>query len=314
VEQGVFEAAHCWENDDRVPGPPELTAYRRSVRLRQAQWREAHGHPIGTQPIVPKAGKASRPVGSRLPLDYARETGANFLTPAALAAAHERTSAPEPHQTFDHQRFWADLLWSPAFALNLFGDLAADLHGADRAVHTWWPDVPGNVVAVRFSHSPGRLDPEYLNSLRAFDVAIELDRGDGTRAVLAVDVNYHDWLKPETPKPENRTRYLEVAKRSGAFRAGVTDALTKRGPLAVMWLEHLLLLSMLQHRSAKWSWGRFVVLYPRDNRSVAKGCEHYATLLADASSFSSMTIENLLDANALAKPVTAQLRERYLAT
>jgi len=314
MEQHILEAAHCWEDDDRVPGPPELTEFRRALRLRQAQWREAHGHPIGTQPIVPKAGKPSRPVGNRLPLEYARETGANFLTRAARAAAHERTSAPEPHQTFDHQRFWADLLWSPAFALNLFGDLAADLARADRAVHTWWPDVPGNVVAIRFAHSPGRLNREYLNSLRAFDVAIELDRGDGTRAIVAVDVNYHDWLKPETPKPENRARYLEVAKRSGAFEPGATDELTKRGPLAVMWLEHLLMLSMLQHRSGNWSWGRYVVLHPRDNASVAKGCERYATLLEDASSFSSLTIERLLDANALPRRVTAQLRERYLPT
>ena len=310
VDQGLLEAAHCWENDDRVPGPPELTEFRRLARLRQARWREEQGHPAGTQPLVPR--KPSRPVGSRLPLEYARETGANFVTPRALAAARARTAAAEPHQTVVHQRFWADLLWSPALAVNLFGDLAADLSCADRAVHTWWPDAPGTVVAVRFAHSPGRLDPEYLNSLRAFDVAFELTGSDGTCGVVGVSVKYHEWMKPETPKPENASRYVEVAKRSRAFKRGAVDTLLRRGPLAVMWLEHLLLLSMLQHPSRTWSWGRYVVLYPRDNVGVAEGCARYRELLANSSTYGSMTIEELMQGNALPKDTAARLRGRYL--
>ncbi|MFL5945638.1 MAG: PGN_0703 family putative restriction endonuclease [Gaiellaceae bacterium] len=312
MDQALLEAAHCWENDDKVPGPPELTAFRRRVRFQQAQWRERHGHPIGTQPIVPKPGKPSRPVGSRIPLDYARDTGANFLTSGARDAARARTSSPEPHQTFDHQRFWADLLWSPALAVNLFGDLAADLSSADRAVHAWWPDAPGTVAAVRFEHSPGRLDPEYLNSLRTFDVVFELDRLNGTRAVLAVDVKYHEWLKPETPRPENMLRYLEVARRSGAFGKGAPEDLARRGPLAVMWLEHLLLLSMLQRPSQRWSWGRYVVLSPRDNIGVAEGCARYRELLTDSSTFAPLELEELLQGSALPKGTSTRLRERYL--
>ncbi len=46
------------------------------------------------------------------------------MTANALAAARNRTSFIEPRQSFDHQRLWADLLWSPAMAFNLFGDLA----------------------------------------------------------------------------------------------------------------------------------------------------------------------------------------------
>lgn len=46
-----------------------------------------------------------------------------------------RLSAKEPHQSLDEQRLWADLLWSQAMCSNLFGDLAADLALADRAVH-----------------------------------------------------------------------------------------------------------------------------------------------------------------------------------
>jgi hypothetical protein len=313
LSQEKLEAAHCWEADDRIPGRPEMTEFRRRLRLHQARWREANGHPIGSQPIAPKPHDGSvRPVGSRLPLAYAVETGANFLTRAALDAARARTSVAERHQTFDHQRLWADLLWSPTLAFNLFGDLAADLRRAERAVHAWWPDAPGTVSDIRFAHSPGRLDPEYLKSLRAFDAAVVLDRGDGTQGIVGIDVNYHEWLKPETPKPENLWRYLAVADRSGAFRAGATDRVSGRSGLCLMWLEHLLLLSMLQHPSAGWSWGRYVVVYPAGNSSVADGCAAYRDLLVASSTFASMTLEELLDTDALPARTTAALRRRYL--
>jgi len=107
---------------------------------------------------------------------------------------------------------------------------------------------------LRFAHSPGRLDPEWLNSLRAFDAAFVLDRGDGTRGIVGVDVKYHERLKAETPKPENLWRYREVHERSGAFRAAAFDTLKGKSALWHLWLEHLLLLSMLQHPSGAWTW------------------------------------------------------------
>jgi hypothetical protein len=308
-----LEALHCWEADDQVPRRPEMTEFRRRLRYHQAQWREANGYPIGSQPIAPRpeVGPA-RLVGSRLPLAWARETGANLLTAHTLDAARARTSIVEPHQSFDHQRLWADLLSSAAMAFNLFGDLAADLGLADRAVHTWWPDAPGTVCEVRFAHSPGRFDPAYLNSLRAFDVAFVLDLGDGTQAIVGVDTNYHERTKPEIPKPSNLPRYLEVAERSGVFGPGAIDAVKGRSDLAVMWLEHLLLLSMLQHASGRWNWGRYVVVHPAGNSDFADACARYRDLLVDQSTFSSVTVEELLDANALPAQTTAALHDRYL--
>jgi hypothetical protein len=309
-----LEEAFCWEPGDVVRQRPAMTAYLQRTRLHQARWREAHGHPIGTQPHKPRPGVDPRPVGSRIPLTYGRETGASFLTPAALTAARNRTSFVEREQSFDHQRLWADLLWSPAVAFNLFGDLAADLGLADRAVHTWWPDAPGTVREVRFAHSPGWLDPAYLNSLRAFDAAFVLDLGDGTRGIVGIGTKYHDRLKAETPKPSNLRRYLEVAERSRAFRPRATDAVKGRNELAVMWLEHLLLLSMLQHSSGTWRWARYVLVYPAGNLDFASGHARYANLVADRSTFASRTIEQLLDADVLPPRTTAALRERYLPT
>ena len=313
VSQEELEAAHCWEADDHVPRRPAMTEFRRRLRFHQAQWREAHGHPIGTQPIAPKPdGKPVRPVGSRLPFDYARETGANFITAGALEAVRARTSMTEPHQSFDHQRLWADLLWSPALAFNLFGDLAGDLGLADQALRSWFPDAPGAVSEVRFAHSPGRLDPMYLNSLRAFDAAFVLDRDDGTKGIVGVTTKYHEWGKPETPKPSNFPRNREVAETSGAFAAGAADVLRGRTDLAVMWLEHLLLLSMLQHASGRWSWGRYVVVHPAGNSDVADAVGRYRDLLVDESTFSSVTIEELLDADVLPAKTTSALGDRYL--
>ena len=288
MTRAELEAAFAWENDDTVPGRPQMTDFRRRLRLRQSRWREAHGHPPGTQPIVPKPGKPSRPVGSRLPLDDARETGANFVGDRARAAARERLARVEPNQSVDHQRIWADLLWSPALALNVFCEEAAQ--GA----------LAPDVTEVRFAHSPGWLDFSYLGSLRSFDAALVLADG----GVVGVDVKYHERAKAEIPKPENLWRYREVAERSGAFKPGAVDELAERSELAELWLEHLLLLSMLQHESGRWRSGRYVVVHPAGNSDVAGLCTRYRELLADDSTFSSLTLEEL--------PLSETVRERYL--
>ena len=311
VSEPELRDAHCWEADDRVGGRPEMTAFRRAARHRAAQWRESKGYPIGTQPIVPRAGKPARLVGSRLPLDFALDTGATFLTADAREAARARTSYVEPNQSFDHQRLWADLLWSPTMAFNLFGDLAADTSRADRAAHSWWPDAPGVVREVRFAHSPGWLDPSYLNSLRVFDAAFVLDLPDGTHGVIAVDVKYHEAAKAEVPRPENVRRYRQVLEQSGVFAPSALE-LVDRSTLAVVWLEHLLALSMVQHEGRQWSWVRYVVVHAAGNVDYAALCERYRSFLVDDATFASMTIEDLLRSRALPAKTVSALRERYL--
>jgi hypothetical protein len=312
LSRETLEAAHCWEADDSVPRRPQLTEFRRRLRYHQAQWREANGYPIGSQPIAPRTdGGLARPVGSRLPLTYARETGANFLTARAIDAARARTSIIEPHQSFDHQRLWADLLSSVSMGFNLFGDLAADLGLADRAVHTWWPDVPGVVGGVRFAHSPGRLDPAWLGNLVDLDVAFVLDLGDGTQGIVGVMSAYHQVNKPQPPKPRRLPRYRAITERSGVFGPGAIDAVNGT-ELIHIWLTHLLVLSMLRHPSRMWRWGRLVVVHPAGNTDFADACSRYRALLVDQSTFASATVEELLDAGVLPAPTAAALRERYV--
>ena len=77
-----------------------------------------------------------------------------------------------------------------------------------------------------------------------------------------------------------------------------------------MWLEHLLLLSMLQHESGAWNWGRYVVVHPAGNSDYADACARYEGLLADRSTFGSRTLEDLLGHGVV--PAAAKLRKRYL--
>ena len=312
IDESLLRGAHCWETADAVPGRPHMTTFRRQLRYHQARWRKAHGHPIGSQPIRPaRDGKPSRPLGSRLQLDHAQETGANFLTPAAHDAVRARLATKEPHQMLPAQRLWADLLSSTAMCFNLFGDLWAEHELADRAVHTWWDDVPGTVREVRFEHSPGRLDPSYLGNLSSFDVAIMLDLDEQGRGIIGVQTKYHEWAKPETPKPSRLPRYREVAERSGMFVPGWLDAVDGTDLLEI-WLGHLLVLSMLQHADDDRTWGRFIVVYPVGNTDVADACARYRELLVDASTFAAVSVEDLLDAGVLPQPTKEAFRDRYL--
>jgi hypothetical protein len=234
------------------------------------------------------------------------------VTTAALEAVKARTAIVEREQSIDHQGLWADLLSSEALAFNLFGNLAADPSRADRLVHAWFADAPGRVAEVLFLHSPGRLESQWLNSLRQFDAALVLSREDGSHGIVAVDVTYHERLKMETPKPENLWRYREVHEQSGAFRPEAFDQVKGRSDLWSPWLEHLLLMSMLQHPGGAWTWGRYVTIHAADNVDMAERSVRYAGLLADATTFRSTTVEEVLGTGALPSSAVRALRDRYL--
>ena len=64
--------------------------------------------------------------------------------------------------------------------------------------------------------------------------------------------------------------------------------------LLEMWLDHLLVQSMLQHESGRWRWGRFVQIHPAGNLDFVDACARYGELLVDPSTFVSASIEDLL--------------------
>ena len=113
-------------------------------------------------------------------------------------------------------------------------------------------------------------------------------------------------------RPGNLARYGEVAGRANVFVPGAIDTLKQRGDLCVMWIEHLLLFSMLQHPSDGWTWGRYIVVHPAANCDLADACSRYHALLADETTFTTMTLEHLLDTTPLTGSTVAALRDRYL--
>ena len=69
---------------------------------------------------------------------------------------------------------------------------------------------------------------------------------------------------------------------------------------------------MLQHPSRAWSWGRLVIVHPAGNSDFTEACARYRDLLVDQSTFSSVTVEELLDANVLPARTATALRKRYI--
>jgi len=308
-------ASHdCLEAVDKVPGDPETTAFKRRARFHQALWRQAHRLPEGSQPMRPRKGQSSRPIGSRIEVDSARERGSNFLTDAARDAVHWRVSHPEHNQTLDVDRLYADLLSSMPMCFNLFGPIAGDSDLATAAVGTWWPDAPGRVRAVRFEWSPGRrVRGRFLENRSAFDVAFELDLEDGSLGVVGVETKYHEDCKGEKPPAEKRLRRYEyVTRESRVFVPEALDALVGTH-LQEIWLDHLLALSMLQHVPRRWTWAKFVLVHPAENPSYARAAAAYSQLLVDPSTFEVRTIESLLDGGVLPGDVVSVFRERYLS-
>ena len=309
-----LRAHDCKERVDIVLGDPETTRFKQHARLHQALWRESRDYPIGSQPMCPEPGDPSRPVGSRIDLKFAYQSGANFLHEEIRRVVRNRLANPQPHQTLAEDRLYCDLLSSMPMCFNIFGNLQADINMADRAVHAWWPDVPGRVCAVHFEWSPGRrLKGEYLENRSAFDVAFELELPDNGLGVFGVETKYHENCKSEdTPSDDRRRRYTEVARKSDLFTESAIEQIMGTD-LQQIWLDHLLALSMTQHPSKKWSWAGFALVHPAQNPSYARACERYKFLLKDPSSIRVSTLESLLSANVLPSETASAFAERYLA-
>lgn len=302
--------AHCWFDRDRVPNDPATTAWKRLARWRQACWREGRTYPIGSDPL--RGGSRAEPVGSRLELQFAQKTGANFITPQGLAAARARLALREDHQQIDPERLWGDLLAPEALCFNLFGTLAADPSSASCACKTLWPDLPATGACLRFLHSPGRLDRAFLGDQGAFDAAFELDGPLGA-GIVGIMLRYHEHTaRVPAPQPELLARFMAVSERSDQFRPGWNKALIGT-ELQPIWQGHLRVLSMLQHASQRWQLGRFVLVYPALNPSFTAAAARYADQLIDSTTFEAVTIEALLRTTGVLDRVTRDaLLARYV--
>ena len=243
-----------------------MTEFRRRVRYHQAQWREANGHPIGSQPIAPRPGGAGaarrEPPPARLRPRDRREL------------RHRRRARRGEGPNVDHRT--APELRPPAAVGRppvVAGAGLQPLRRPGRRPRARRPGRP-HLVAGRARHGvptsasrtrrAGSIRP-YLGSLVAFDAAFVLDLGDGTQGIVGVDTKYHEREQAgDTEADAAAAVPARSPRRSGVFGPEAIDAVNGT-ELTVMWLEHLLVLSMLQHPSRAWSWGRLVVVHPAGN-------------------------------------------------
>lgn len=303
----ALKALFAWEGVDSVSKQPDLTAFKRRARYTQSVWRDRQGFRMGLH----KQNDVVRPIGSRLGRPHA-DRGDNFLYPEALDAVRHRLANHEPHQLLMTGRLWGDLLSSMPMCFNLFGECWADHDQATTAMAALRPEPPGKVEDVRFEWSPGRLDPRFLNNKSAFDVAFLLDDPSAGRGVVGVETKYHEHANTESrPRADRLDRYLEVTEVSGAFHPGVEQKLIGTD-LQQLWLDHLLVLSMLQAPGEGWMWGRFVLVAPSRNPSFKDVAHRYQACLTDTATFAFVTIEDLMAAGVLSPPRRAAFEDRYL--
>lgn len=292
-----------------------MTAFKREARYRQALWREGRGLASGSHSNskrgIALGGKATIPRGSKLDTASA-DAGQNFLSEPIRHAVQVRLATREAHETLDETRLRGDLLSSMPMCFNLFGELHQDATKARQAAQLLMPAAGDGEVEVRFEWSPGRRNDRYTGDGTAFDAAF-LINSSLSSTVIGIETKYHEHAAREasSARAGQEDRYRKIASDSGVFSPGWEDLILET-PLRQIWRDHLLLLSMLQPLGG-WTDGRYVLVYPERNTSFARAASAYREVLRDDATFAALTLEELLDADVLHTPATAELfRERYL--
>lgn len=310
------------EDVDRVPGRPDITAWRRAARLHQHLWREQHGWPVGAQRRPARLGGGSRNIGSRVDDEVALEKGTNFLHPAAFEAAQHRLATPQPFQSLDESGLTADLLNSLALACNLFGPMWADERLALTAAERWFRGVgaTNQSCAVEFEWSPGRRNRQWLDDTTSFDTAFHLSGRDGER-LIGIDVRYHEYpeVQPLFTGPAERQlprrpgdRLIQVTEQAELFRNPQWLDLVFGTDLEKIWRAHALVHAHMQAGAV--SSGLYVLVAPSGNKVWAEAADRYGRMLSARTrdTFAFRTVEELLEQAGPLLPHGDELRRRYL--
>jgi hypothetical protein len=296
-----------------LPAPDLLSAhdvfvkkdnpFQRTVRLRQALWREKQSYPIGLND--------GRPLGTRLRMPDAKQQLWNYLTEGIREVVRaEVIDGPAIRgRLFKQPRIFDDLLSSQPLCFNLFGELKRDLPFATRVLQRLVPGAIASVRRIELEHSPGRGNAKYSADNSAFDVYVEYDSPSGSPGFFGIEVKYHENLRDKLA--DHRPRYDQIAQGMGCFHAVGLVAVREK-PINQLWRDHMLAGSMLL--ADGWKHGTFVVLYPAENIHAAAAVEKYRSCLAETSTFDTWTLEAFiaaLEAETTASWAT-ELRARYL--
>jgi hypothetical protein len=277
--------------------------FQRTVRLRQALWRERRGYPIGLHRGVP--------LGTRLQMPDAKTHLWNYLTDGIreVVRAEVMGAGRSEGKLFKPPRIFDDLLSSQPLCFNLFGELKRGLALACRVLGRLAPSRVKTVHRIEFEHSPGRRDPRYTADRSAFDVYVEYESIGGKKGFLGIEVKYHEDMNDALAS--HRERYDQVAQGMGCFHANHLPDLRMK-PINQLWRDHMLAGSMLLADGRKE--GTFVVLYPAANSHAAAAIQRYQACLADSSTFATWTLESFVAALEAegAGGLPGELKDRYL--
>lgn len=276
--QELARRYHALENVDRRSFQPR-------ARLLQSIWREEQGYEPTTY-----RGKVR---GARLPMPWAKETLANYLTDTIRDVVRAEVLDPEQAagKLYGQPRIFNNLLSSQPLCFNLFGELQQDLELATEVFRTLSDGRIDQVTAIAFEYSPGRGDARYTGDSSAFDVFVRYRTSEGGEGFAGIEVKYHENLKVKPAALS--TRHRDIARWMGCFDEETFERLAAC-PLEQIWRDHLLAGAMLQADGL--NDGFFVFLAPEDNEYCREAVADYRECLTDEGTFESWTLEGVVEA------------------
>lgn len=268
----IVALARAYDAYEPVDGRGDT--FRRQARILQSVWRVEQGY----EALV----EGGRRRGARLPMPWARDSLANYLTDTIHKVVKAEVLDPikSEGKLYGKPRIFDHLLSSQPLCFNLFGELQRDLPLATAVLRDLSQGRTGEVTAIEFEHSPGRGDAAYLGDHSAFDVYVEYVPPGGGRGFVGIEVKYHEDLKG-SPSP-HKPRYDEVADMMGCFDAEARLRLRDM-PLQQVWRDHLL--AGITRQVDAFDDGFFVFLCPEANTDCAEAVTAYEGCLTRDDTF-----------------------------
>lgn len=271
------------------------------ARLLQSIWRDEKGYEFERY-------------GNYLKIDFAKRSGANFLTKGIKEIVeYELANKSKDRKVIQEPRIWNNLLSSQPMAFNLFGELKLNKATATEIFKNLFPNRKiEEVTQIEFEYSPERKSEKYTNDSSAFDVFVVYENSDKKKRFFGIEVKYSENLNDEASN--HKPRYEEIAKQSGIFDLSKIEEL-KSKPIQQIWRDHLLALSMSKINK-DFDYGDFIYLYPRDNVNCHNGVDKYERVLKGniESHFIPLIIEDFIDElkKVCNKKWVSDFEDRYL--
>ena len=260
----------------------DKTDFASNARLLQSIWRAENGFEF-------------EKYGNFLKLDFAKETGANFLTNGIFEIVKlEVKNKHIDRKVIQEPRIWNNLLSSQPLAFNLFGELKINKELTTTIFKKLYPERNlKRVTAIEFEYSPGRKNQKYTGDSSAFDVFIEYETVKDKKGFFGIEVKYAEDLNDEPSTHKNT--YETISSASGIFEMTNINRL-KEKPIQQIWRDHILTLSLFVTNN-DYEIGDFIYLYPSENLNCKSGIEKYKSTFKESieNYFKPLTIEKLVE-------------------